>query len=229
MSGTLFKPTRNVEADTACFPIAGRGIINSVTLDMKYPLPKISSLAAPTAATVMVALIIAGFVLLKDYRPFGRVQQMPALRNIGLRLEDAELAGRSNGHKAWRFRAKVVEVSQDRSNTTFINLDKGIVYDRDQPALHLRASTLTYRSFSRDIVGQGRIRVTANGNISIATESLSWSQSRRKLVCPGTVSIEMGTGKGSAGSLEADLANDSLLLRKVNLRLPADEELVRTR
>jgi len=196
---------------------------------MKHPLPFVRSLAVPAAVAVMVGLAIAGFILLKDYRPFGRTQQIPTLRNIGLRLEDAELSGRSNGRKAWRFRAKVVEVSQDRSQTTFTNLDKGIVYDSEKPAMRLSASKLTYNSFSRDIVGQGRIRVTANNNISIGTELLTWSSSGRRLICPGPVSIDMGAGKGSAGSLEADLANDVLLLRKVNLRFRANEEPVTIR
>jgi hypothetical protein len=196
---------------------------------MKHLVPPIRSILAPAAAAVMIALIIASFILMKDYRPFGRAQQTIPLRNIGLRLEDAELAGRSNGNNAWRFRAKVVEVSQDRSSTTFTNIERGVVYDREQPAIHMSASKLTYSSFSKDILAQGRIRVTANNKIKIGTDMLRWNSAGRKLVCPGRVSIDMGTGKGSAGSLEVDMANDTMLLRKVYLRVPANEESVKTR
>ncbi|MDO8586269.1 MAG: LPS export ABC transporter periplasmic protein LptC [Armatimonadota bacterium] len=184
-------------------------------------------LAGPAIAVAMVALIAASFIWLKEYRPFGRVEQVPSLPNVGLRLEGAELAGRSHGKKAWRFKARLVEVSRDRANTTFTDITSGTVYDNEKPVARLSARRLTYNSFTKDIAAQGRIALSAN-KLSVRTDLLTWSAMQRKLTCPNRVIMDMGAGKGSAESLTADLANDEMIMKKVNLTLPAEEALPRT-
>lgn len=196
---------------------------------MKRRFPSLRSLAAPAAAVVMIGLIVASFIWLKDYRPFGSPQPPSAMADIGLRLDNVELAGRSDGNRAWQMQAKQVEVSTDRQTTVFRNISNCVVYDHEEPAASLRAAKVTYSSFNRDLVAEGGIKMTADNKMSVGTNTLRWSFLTRKLVCPDKLSFSMGAAKGSAVSLDADLANDVVLIRKVNLRFPSNEQAVRLR
>jgi LPS export ABC transporter protein LptC len=198
-----------------------RGFKQSFTSMRRY--------AAPLISIVMVGLVLASFIWLKEYRPFGRIEPMPASPNVALRLENAELVGRSNGRMAWRFKARQVEVSQDRSETTFTDIGRGVVYDVGKPVVKLSARQMIYNSFTHDVTAIGAVQLTANEKLSVATDLLTWSGSQRKLFCPSRVTIDIGAGKGTAASLTADIAQDSLLLRQVNLKLPVKEDLIKAK
>jgi hypothetical protein len=194
---------------------------------MKRRFPPVRSLAAPAAAVVMVGLIAASLIWLKDYRPFGSPQPATAMTDIGLRLGKVELAGRADGKRAWRMQARQVEVSRDRLTTVFTSISNGVVYDHDKPAANLKAARVTYSSFNKDLVAEGGIKMTASNKMAVGTDALKWSFLTRKLTCPTKLSFAMGAARGSADSLDADLANDVVLIRKVNLRFPSNEQAVR--
>jgi LPS export ABC transporter protein LptC len=177
------------------------------------------------AGATLIGLMVASFVALKDYQPFGRSEQPAGMPNIGLRLEDADMVGRQGGSKAWRFGARRIEVSQGRDSATFSDIRNGVVYNNGTPAITLTARKLVYNSFTQDIRATGGIQVVSGNNLSIKTSNLVWDAYHQRLTCPSHVTIETGGGKGSAASLTADLKNDQLELRSVNINIPVDEEL----
>jgi len=176
-------------------------------------------------AALLIILTAAGFVWLKDYRPFGRAVRSPGSPTIALRLDRGELVGRSHGNRSWRFKARSVEVSRDRFYTIFTGIRDGVVYSNNRPALRLSAHRIIYDSYTEGLRATGRITLAAGQNLSLTTDSLTWDPRQRKLVCPSRVTIVTAGGKGSAGGLSADLKNDELILQDVNLRIPADEDL----
>jgi len=176
-------------------------------------------------AALLIILTAVGFTSLKDFLPFGRAVRSPASPTIALRLDHGELVGKSHGNRSWRFKARSVEVSRDRSYTVFTGIRDGVVYNNNRPALKLSAHRIIYDSYTEGLRATGRISVAAEQKLSLTTDSLTWDPRERKLICPSRVTIVTAGGKGSAGSLSADLKNNELILRDVNLNIPADEDL----
>ena len=174
---------------------------------------------------MLILLTAGGFIWLKDYRPFGQAAQSGGVPTIALRLEHGELVGKSHGTKSWQFKARVVEVSRDRSSTVFTDIREGIVYNNNRPALKLSARRVIYNSTTEGLQAAGGITLSTGHNLSLATENLTWDPRQQKLICPSRVTIVTAGGKGSAASLSADLRKNELVMRDVNVKIPADEDL----
>jgi len=181
----------------------------------------------PAIAAGLLLLILASLVWLKEYQPFPRVDELSVPPKIALRLDDAEIAGRSDGRLLWRFKARTVEISRDRVYTTFTGISRGTVYGDGKPALRLSGHKALYNSFTRDIQGSGGIRAHAPSGLGLRTDRFSWNAYQQKLFCPARVTIVTKAGKGSAERLYADLRTDEVILENARMRIPVEEELLK--
>ena len=179
----------------------------------------------PVIAFAIIGICVLCFVLLRQYSPFASVTP-PIPPNIALALENVETVGRSHGKKAWKFKARLVQATRDRVNWTFKDVSQGIVYDHEKPALTLSAGEIEFNKYTSDIQARKTVRARLKDEIGFATERVNWVASRKILVCPGMVSIDMKTGKGTAGSLVADLENGELVVRNISLKTTAPESLI---
>jgi hypothetical protein len=170
-----------------------------------------------TAICGLVFLI--SLLVFKRYLPYtGRALGPKTMPSIILTIEDSYLVGSHNGTKLWSMRAKLIELSNDRSTTHISGIKNAKLFVKGKPALTLSAGEAYYDINSRDLRLFGGLDIVAWNGSRIRGTGAEWNSAESILRSIGSVEFATRWSKAWTERLIVDVKRKEATMWNVRFK-----------
>ncbi len=161
-----------------------------------------------TIAVAAGAALLASVLVFRRHLPYTGMNLAPRHPPpVVMTIDDAHIVGLANNVKLWSIRAGTVELAQNRFVVTLKNVTDGRIFDRDKPALKVRAGRIAYNLNAQDMTLCDCVTIEGNEGQKITAGGATWNSFTATLRSSGRVGFESKFGVMSANMLVVDVRN----------------------
>ncbi len=173
---------------------------------------------------IVAALLVLSVVVYRRDLPYSGGNLGLSLKpEMLLTMENAYLVGSGARGKVWSLRAKSVEMTQDRSNTTITKIADGRIFQQGKPFLHINAGKAVYDQYSQDLrIEKGIVIKGDAGQVAKCAGAL-WNPKSSLLTTVGRVSYRDSSSRVTAEGLSVDAAKKEMTLTKPRMVVDLQE------
>ncbi len=173
---------------------------------------------------IVAALLILSVVVYRRDLPYNGGSLGPSLKpEMLLTMENCYLVGSGAHGKTWSLKAKTVEMTQDRSNTTITKITDGRIFAQGKPMLHIDAGKAVYDQYSQDLRIEKGIVIKGDVGQVAKCEGAFWNPRSGLLTTVGRVSYRDSSSRVTAQGLSVDAAKKEMTLTKPRMEVDLQE------
>ena len=166
------------------------------------------------------ALLLVSVVVFRRDLPYSGGSLGPDVKpEMLLTLEDAYLVGSDAKGKLWSLKAKTVEMSRDRSETTIIRITDGRIFEQGKPLMKVDAGRAEYDQYTQDLKIGGGINLKGDSGQTAKCRGAIWNPRRSLLTTVGPVEYEDPSMRATASGLSVDLGSKEMTLTRPRIEV----------
>lgn len=172
----------------------------------------------PAVALVLLAALAATLTVFWKYSPYKITSNLIGNPRIILSLKNVEVVGRSDGKKAWSFKAKQADVARGRYRTELTSISEGKLFDIDEKHVAtVTAGKAVYDSSTENVEATDGVKVVSVQGYTAQAEQARWSSFMKQLFCPGTVKFTANGSELIGQNLVADIDDQEVTIEKAKM------------
>jgi LPS export ABC transporter protein LptC len=173
---------------------------------------------------IVALLLVLSVVVYRRDLPYGGGSLGPSLKpDMLLTMQNAYLVGSGAHGKLWSLKAKSVEMTQDRSNTTITKITDGRIFQQGKPFLHIDAGRAVYDQYSQDLRIENGILIRGDAGQVAKCKGAFWNPRNSLLTTVGRVSYHDASSRVTAEGLSVDAAKKEMTLTKPRMEVDLQE------